>query len=223
MPFDLQLTEPSPLSPVTLIANLLIGTALSLLLGWHFVKFGRTMSNRAAFAHMLPFIALTTILVISVVKSSLALSLGLVGALSIVRFRTPIKEPEELAYIFMAIAIGLGLGADQRVPVITASVLILAVMALRSAMSSRKRKPNLYLNVECSANGDGGERFRRLTSLVASKVDTTDGRRVDLRDGLMQATYYVDCADEGQLMELIQGLKQDMPDAAISFVDQNNL
>ena len=223
MPFDLQLTEPSPLSPVTLIANLLIGAALSLLLGWHFVKFGRTMSNRAAFAHMLPFIALTTILVISVVKSSLALSLGLVGALSIVRFRTPIKEPEELAYIFMAIAIGLGLGADQRVPVITASVLILAVMAIRSAMSSRKRKPNLYLNVECCANGDGGERFRRLTSLVASKVNTTDVRRVDLRDGLMQATYYVDCADEGQLMELIQCLKQDMPDAAISFVDQNNL
>ncbi len=223
MPFDLQLTEPSPLSPLTLAANLLIGAVVSFVLGWHFVRFGRTMSNRAAFAHMLPFIALTTILVISVVKSSLALSLGLVGALSIVRFRTPIKEPEELAYIFMAIAIGLGLGADQRVPVVTASVLILAVMAIRSAMSSRKRKPNLYLSVECCANGDGGERFRRLTSLVASKVDTTDVRRVDLRDGLMQATYYVDCADEGQLMELIQGLKQDMPDAAISFVDQNNL
>ena len=47
-------------------------------------------------------------------KIFLALSLGLVGALSIVRFRTPIKEPEELAYIFLAIAIGLALGADQK-------------------------------------------------------------------------------------------------------------
>lgn len=222
MPFDLQLTEPSPLSPLSLIVNLLIGAVLSLLLGWHFVKFGRTMSNRAAFAHMLPFIALTTILVISVVKSSLALSLGLVGALSIVRFRTPIKEPEELAYIFMAIAIGLGLGADQRVPVIVAAVFILAVMAVRSVTSARRRKPNLYLNVECSTNDDGGARFERLTSLVASKANTTDVRRVDLRDGLLQATYYVDCKDEGQLMGLVQGLKQDMPDAAISFVDQNN-
>ena len=63
---------------------------------------------------VLPVICLTTLLVISVVKSSLALSLGLVGALSIVRFRTPIKEPEELAYIFLAIAIGLALGADQK-------------------------------------------------------------------------------------------------------------
>ena len=39
----------------------------------------------------------------------------------------------------------------------------------------------------------------------------------------MQATYYVDCSDEGQLMDLMQALKQDMPEAAISFVDQNNL
>ena len=55
------------------------------------------------------------ILIISIIKSSIALSLGLVGALSIVRFRTPIKEPEELLYLFVAIAIGLGLGANQLV------------------------------------------------------------------------------------------------------------
>ncbi len=51
-----------------------------------------------------------TLLVISIVKSSLALSLGLVGALSIVRFRTAIKDPEELIYLFFSIAIGLGMG-----------------------------------------------------------------------------------------------------------------
>jgi len=48
---------------------------------------------------------MTTMLVISIVKSSLALSLGLVGALSIVRFRSAIKEPEELVYIFLSMAI----------------------------------------------------------------------------------------------------------------------
>ena len=50
---------------------------------------------------------MVTTLVIAVVKSSLALSLGLVGALSIVRFRTPVKEPEELTYLFFSIALGL--------------------------------------------------------------------------------------------------------------------
>ena len=50
---------------------------------------------------------------ITIVKSSLALSLGLVGALSIVRFRAAIKEPEELVYLFLIIATGLGCGAGQ--------------------------------------------------------------------------------------------------------------
>lgn len=58
-------------------------------------------------------IAVTTMMVISVVKSSLVLSLGLVGALSIVCFRTAIKDPEELAFIFLTIALGLGFGANQ--------------------------------------------------------------------------------------------------------------
>lgn len=66
------------------------------------------------------------ILIISIIKSSIALSLGLVGALSIVRFRTPIKEPEELLYLFVAIAVGLGLGAGQ----ITATVLGFCVVCM---------------------------------------------------------------------------------------------
>ena len=60
----------------------------------------------------------------------MALSLGLVGALSIVRFRTPIKEPEELAYLFICIAAGLGLGANQTVPTVVAIFIILIVMIL---------------------------------------------------------------------------------------------
>ena len=57
--------------------------------------------------------ALITMLIISIIKVSLTLSLGLVGALSIVRFRSAIKDPEELVYIFLAITLGLGFGAGQ--------------------------------------------------------------------------------------------------------------
>ena len=75
-------------------------------------------------------IATTTAFIISVVKSSLALSLGLVGALSIIRFRTAIKEPEELSYIFIAITIGIGLGANQVVITLIAFILTSVVILL---------------------------------------------------------------------------------------------
>jgi hypothetical protein len=89
----------SSLDLMLLLINLGVGVVLAVILRWHFARYGSTLSNREEFAQVFPFILLTTILIITVVKSSLALSLGLVGALSIVRFRTPIKESEELAYI----------------------------------------------------------------------------------------------------------------------------
>ena len=105
----------SPISATGIIVNLTIGAILSFILMLHYNHFSHSLSNRAAFSRIFPLIILTTLVVITIVKSSLALSLGLVGALSIVRFRTPIKEPEELAYLFISIAVGLGLGADQKV------------------------------------------------------------------------------------------------------------
>ena len=96
----MDLTAPAPLSLPTLIFNLVLGLVLSIIISWYYVRYGQSLSNRARFAPILPILTLITLLVISIVKSSLALSLGLVGALSIVRFRTAIKDPEELIFLF---------------------------------------------------------------------------------------------------------------------------
>lgn len=87
-----------------------------------------SLSNKSHIANVLPMLSLITFLIIIIVKSSLALSLGLVGALSIVRFRTPIKEPEELIYLFLAIAIGLGYGAGQIIPTSFVCIVIFGII-----------------------------------------------------------------------------------------------
>lgn len=78
-----------------------------------YINFGRSLNNREYFGNTFLILAVTTCSVIIIVKYSLALSLGLVGALSIVRFRAAIKEPEELVYLFLVIACGLAFGANQ--------------------------------------------------------------------------------------------------------------
>jgi len=77
-------------------------------------------------------LGVATSIVIMIVKSSLALSLGLVGALSIVRFRAAIKEPEELVYLFLIIAIGLGCGANQLIIITIGIFFSLLIIALYS-------------------------------------------------------------------------------------------
>ena len=71
-----------------------------------YIKYSTSLTGKHHIGTVIPILATIVFLVILIVKSSLALSLGLVGALSIVRFRTPIKEPEELVYLFLSIAIG---------------------------------------------------------------------------------------------------------------------
>ena len=75
-----------------------------------------------------------------IVKSSLALSLGLVGALSIVRFRAAIKEPEELVYLFLIIAIGLGCGANQLIITFVGIIFALILIMIYSAYYKKSRK-----------------------------------------------------------------------------------
>src|SRR3989344_2428931 len=96
-----------------LVLALAVAALLSFILGKLYVKYGSSISNRKKFSSNFVLLSTTTTLIIMIVKSSLALSLGLVGALSIVRFRAAIKEPEELAFLFLVIAIGLGFGASQ--------------------------------------------------------------------------------------------------------------
>jgi uncharacterized membrane protein YhiD involved in acid resistance len=94
-------------------------------------------------------------LIITVVKSSLALSLGLVGALSIIRFRTAVKEPEELAFLFLAIAIGLGFGADQTYVTIIAFILsAMLITFLFYIFGFRKSDKNMFLTLACNDNQD---------------------------------------------------------------------
>jgi hypothetical protein len=218
-----QLSSAAPLSLGVLLLNLAVGLLLSLILRWHFLRFAGTLSNRAEFAQVFPFIILTTVLIITVVKSSLALSLGLVGALSIVRFRTPVKEPEELAYLFMAIAMGLGLGADQTVPTVVAGLVIMAaVAAVRWSQSDVERK-NLFLSVDWSGQGEREQRLQALNDVIARHVTVGDLRRVDARGGSLEVTYFVDVSESGNVSALLDDLSASFPGIGVSFIDQNQL
>src|SRR5512137_1601013 len=136
-----------------LIVSLGIAALLGVILGRVYIHFGHSLSNRRQFARNFLILVVTTTLIVSIVRSSLALSLGLVGALSIVRFRAAIKEPEELAFLFLAISVGLGLGAGQALITVVALAVILGLIAIRGLVHRTPPQPNLYLTVTCPGSG----------------------------------------------------------------------
>ena len=113
------------------IIAILLSFFLASLIKLAYMKVSRSLNDKEHFSEIFVPLAIITTLVITVVKFSLALSLGLVGALSIVRFRAAIKEPEELVYLFFVIGIGLANGANQFLIASIATFITVTILYLR--------------------------------------------------------------------------------------------
>ena len=122
----------------TFLISLLTVAFLCFLIQIFYIRFSSTLSNRFNFSKTFIILGVTTCIVIMIVKNSLALSLGLVGALSIVRFRAAIKEPEELVYLFLIIAAGLGCGAGQLQITVVGVIFSLIIIYVYSLISKKE-------------------------------------------------------------------------------------
>ena len=122
----------------TFLISLLTVAFLCFLVQIFYIRFSSTLSNRSSFSKTFIILGVTTCIVIMIVKNSLALSLGLVGALSIVRFRAAIKEPEELVYLFLIIAAGLGCGAGQLQITVVGVIFSLIIIYVYSLISKKE-------------------------------------------------------------------------------------
>jgi len=222
---NFQINTNSEIDLSLIVLNLLIAFLISLLIKFHYKKFSTTLTNRDDFSNLFPFITLTVVLVIYIVKSSLALSLGLVGALSIVRFRTPIKEPEELAYLFICIAAGLGYGANQTIPTTVAVILILFLLYLLKIKKIRTTEKNIFLNLEIENidKVNTSEISKNINQILKSENDNFNLLKLDVSNELFQATYIINLKDLDKLEVINQSLQSKYPNIKINFVDQNQV
>lgn len=138
------------IGPIDLLINIILAALFSYFVYLVYIKCSTTISGKSQFGSSFLLITVCTALIIALIKSSVALSLGLVGALSIVRFRTAIKEPEELTYLFLCIAIGLGFGANERLITSASAVLILIIIIIKRAVKGKKENNSFNFTVRTS-------------------------------------------------------------------------
>ena len=158
------------------VTNLIVTLILCFVLRYIYLKFSTTLSNKDEFSKNFVILGITTCIIITIVKSSLALSLGLVGALSIVRFRAAIKEPEELVYLFLVIAIGLGNGAGQTYITFIGSIIAFLVIILFSSHKMKdviKEKELIQMSITIDKNLSNKD-LDKLINQIKKKVFTLD-------------------------------------------------
>ncbi len=130
------------------ILDTILGLGVALIIGlFIFMIYKKTLTGvmySSGFALTLIGLSLVTTLVIMAVTSNVVLSLGMVGALSIVRFRAAIKEPVEIVFLFWALAVGIVIGAGM-IPLAVIGSAIIGVILL--IFGNRKIKENPYILV----------------------------------------------------------------------------
>lgn len=209
--------ETQAVSPGLFLLNLALAAALSVLLRLVYIRFGRSLSNRRDFSSAFPLVAVTTALVIGIVKSSLALSLGMVGALSIVRFRAAIKEPEELSYLFLSLAIGVGMGAEQRVVTVAACLFIFALVALGSLFRGAPGGAPCVLIL--SVPGDGRALLAGIEPLLEAHARASRFRRMEEREGGVEIAWSLEPKGLPDLVALRDAVRSLEPKATVSLLD----
>lgn len=204
-------------SPINYIVYILICAALLYLLSVVYNRYGQSISNRSQLSKVLMIVGLTTFIIISIVKSSLALSLGLVGALSIVRFRTAIKEPEELGYFFMAIAIGLGMGANQLLPTLIGFVVLLLIVILQSKNGGSSITQNLL--VHSNTQDDKTDRIKTISDIVSNNSTQLEVKRIKHEGSAIAINFLVKVQSLEDLNTINSKLVEIDPDVDVTFID----
>ncbi len=152
------------------VVDTVIGMIFALVIGlFIFVVYKKTFNGvmySTGFAMTLVGLSLVTTLVIMAVTSNVVLSLGMVGALSIVRFRAAIKEPMEIVYLFWAIAVGIVIGAGMIPLAVIGSVLIGVILIL---FANRRLHDNPYILIFNCVNEKAEETAAHVTKKAVER------------------------------------------------------
>ena len=201
--------------------NILVTALLVALLRLYYIHFGGAISNRLKFSNNFLPLALGTLLIIMIVKSSIALSLGLVGALSIVRYRAAIKDPEELTYLFIAIGLGLAGGANQPVLAVVAFTIIILLIYLSKLLSGRGQilqEGRLFINISTDI-----EKLERITEILSRHLIYVELKRLDTLEKGLDLSFIGKAKSIEDISKVKDEISQLSAATRLSIVDQPEL
>ncbi|MBR1376582.1 MAG: DUF4956 domain-containing protein [Bacilli bacterium] len=161
-----------------------------------------------SFSLSILLLALVTTLIIQTISSNITLSLGMVGALSIVRFRTAVKEPVDTGFMFWAITAGIMAGANLYIAAIVGSLIVGLLYFI--CYSFGLRMGNKYLVIIKYKDSAADKVEKELSNLVKYKVKSRS-----ISNGIIEYSFEIELSDESQ--KLIDKI------SSISGVENTNI
>lgn len=191
---------------IAMLEAFLLGVVVRAVYRWRHHYSTQGPSFQTSMLVMAPLICL----ILMLIGSNLALSIGMVGALSIVRFRTVLKDPLDLMFLFLLIGVGLGCGTYNFTMTLIGTSLILAALALAQTKTEPKRGGTL------TVRGENEKTVLSFCDDLRQKLPHAHRQRLDLSPGAAEVALHIpqDCAD---LFSVLNELKQKHSVSHVSY------
>ena len=189
----------TPASFPTILLSLVLALAAGLFIAWIYRRNYRGVMCSNNFTLTLVMMTLITCPVVMCIRESIQLSMGMVGALSIVRFRTAVKDPLDTAYMFWALTMGILLGAGQFF--LTACAVVGIGLLLTVLVHIQSRGVNSYLLVVRMA-----EEAERQTNQLVNNLKVQQLKSKTVSANGIEATYEVRVDKPDALLNKLRSL-----------------
>src|SRR5688500_13598299 len=198
-------------SPLAFLMLMAISLLASLFISYLYVHFYSNRATGSQVHRAFPLLGISITAIFVAIQFSLPLSLGLLGALSIVRFRTPIKEPEEIGFIMLVIATSLACATFKLAFV--GLIFLVAIVALLIQSRSRRFRSSLNDGVIVVTLPDGAATEATIGDVLRRRLERTRLESVSSNDGRTVLCYNFQSATEASLL----ALKTDLGTGGLSY------
>lgn len=167
----------------------------------------RGTSYSPTFVRALIFMAMITAIVMLAIGNNLARAFGLVGAMSIIRFRTAVKDPQDIVFVFFALATGLAAGVGMFMVALVGTTVIGSVVALASGTDfGVKNRQSFLLQMTYDAPQQNGQAaYLPVLEKYCKKHDLVNAK-TDSRGEALSLTFFVKLRDDDQVKDLTREL-----------------
>ncbi len=196
------------ITPQEMALNLIIGLISGIIISIFYRKSYNGPGYQASFVNSLILLVIITSIVIMVIGNNLARAFGLVGAMSIIRFRTAVKETQDIMYIFFSLAIGMAVGVGQHGLAIFSSFFIgIITYILSKSKFSTPIKSDLLLQFTFMSNGNATSDYNQLIDQYCRKSKLINAKAVGTEE-MLELSYYVGFKQKEKTTEFVQNLRK---------------
>jgi uncharacterized protein DUF4956 len=197
-----------PLTGAEILRNIVVALLCGLAIGRLYRMTYRGPGYSVAFVDSLALLAMITAVVILIIGNNLARAFGLVGAMSIIRFRTAIKDTLDIVYIFFALVVGMAAGAGYYKIAILATVAVgMMIYVLAKARVSASRRADGLLQFAYSPNGSDEAGYLPVLRKYCRRHTVVNTRSLGSDRGTLELSFYVDLRDKQGSEQFVQALR----------------